>query len=89
MANQTWRSAIVVGASSGIGEAVARRLAAEGTHVTLVARRDDVLRTLADAIGKATSPGLVAYRAHDVRNGSEGLFVARVRPCSLGARERL
>lgn len=71
MAKRTWRSAIVVGASSGIGEAVARRLAAEGTHVTLIARRDDVLRAVADAIGKATSPGLVASRAHDVRNGSE------------------
>jgi len=71
MADRTWLSAIVVGASSGIGEAVARRLAAEGTRVTLVARREDLLRSLAEDIGRTTSAERVAFRAHDVRNGDE------------------
>jgi short-subunit dehydrogenase len=71
MADRTWRSAIVVGASSGMGEAVARRLAAEGTRVTLIARREDLLRTLADRLGAETSAERVAWRAHDVRNGGE------------------
>ncbi|HMS74469.1 MAG: SDR family oxidoreductase [Gordonia sp.] len=43
--------AVVTGASSGIGEAAARVLAAQGYHVVVGARRVDRITALADEIG--------------------------------------
>ena len=44
------RVAVVTGASSGIGEATARILAAQGYHVVAVARRAERIKALADEI---------------------------------------
>jgi short-subunit dehydrogenase len=43
--------AVVTGASSGIGAALARELAQRGRYCILLARREDRLRALADEIG--------------------------------------
>jgi NADP-dependent 3-hydroxy acid dehydrogenase YdfG len=45
------RVAVVTGATSGIGAATARRLAAEGASVALIGRREDRLKELATTIG--------------------------------------
>lgn len=45
------RVAVITGASSGIGAATARTLAAQGFHVVAVARRADRIRDLAEEIG--------------------------------------
>jgi 3-oxoacyl-[acyl-carrier protein] reductase len=45
------RTAIVSGASSGIGLAIAEALAAEGANVTMFARRRDVLEREAERVG--------------------------------------
>lgn len=62
MSASSFSTAIVVGASSGLGEAMVRKLAAGGTRVAAVARRQGELdRIAADSNGKVTG------YAHDVR----------------------
>src|SRR6185503_1282944 len=46
---------LITGASSGIGEAFARKLATQGRNVLLVARSEDKLITLCNELGRINS----------------------------------
>jgi NAD(P)-dependent dehydrogenase (short-subunit alcohol dehydrogenase family) len=67
---------IVVGASSGIGVAVARRLALQGRKVAMLARREAELRAMAAQIDDATGKRLAFPFVHDAGriDEAEALF---------------
>lgn len=67
MANSEYSNALVIGASSGIGEAIARRLAADGVKVAIVARREQELLRVAEEINTAAGEDRSLPVAHDVR----------------------
>ncbi|WP_247728845.1 SDR family NAD(P)-dependent oxidoreductase [Halovivax limisalsi] len=66
------RGAIVVGASSGIGEALARRLAADGYEVGLAARRTDRLRAIGEAL--PTRAYVATMDVTETRTAREAFF---------------
>jgi NADP-dependent 3-hydroxy acid dehydrogenase YdfG len=68
-AGNTNKVVLITGASSGIGEATARRLAADGHHVLLGARRVDRLEALVQDI--TANGGSAACRSLDVTDAAD------------------
>jgi short-subunit dehydrogenase len=59
----TWERALVTGASSGIGEVLSRKLAAEGTDLVVVARDRQRLEALAEELTAAHGVAVEVLRA--------------------------
>ncbi|MCY1643188.1 SDR family oxidoreductase [Methylorubrum sp. SL192] len=74
MSNLTNAVTIVTGASSGIGAATAKRLAASGAKVVLAARNEDKLRALVSEITEAG--GTATYRVTDVTDRTDAKALA-------------
>jgi NADP-dependent 3-hydroxy acid dehydrogenase YdfG len=68
MSSDHSRTVIVVGASSGVGRAVAARLARAARPVAIVARREDELAEVAKAINAGVGAQRVRAYTHDVRD---------------------
>jgi NADP-dependent 3-hydroxy acid dehydrogenase YdfG len=69
------RVVVITGASSGIGEAIAKTLVSDGYKVALLARRLDRISTLADQIGN----GSIAIQADVTDRASIVAAASRVR----------
>ena len=67
MSNIRGKVVIIMGASSGIGEATTKKLAQEGAKLVIAARREDRLKALVESIPNAN----ISYLKADVTNKEE------------------
>src|SRR5689334_16382653 len=70
------RVAIVTGASSGVGRAVALRLVGQGWEIALVARRREALEEVISGEGGALRPRMHAYACDVADAAAVGTVVA-------------
>ena len=77
------RTAVVTGASIGIGRAIAKALALEGASVVAVARRKDLLETLAREV-RAEGGGAMIPVTQDIMDGNAAKNLAATAIAELG-----
>lgn len=82
MLNLSGKSVWINGAGSGIGEAIAKSLAAAGAQVALSARREETLLQVADAI--AASGGKVEIHPLDISDSDKVFEAAQNIKSSMG-----
>lgn len=68
--NISGKIVVITGASGGLGETTARHLASKGAHVVLGARREELLKKVADEIN-ANGKGKAVYAKTDVTKKEE------------------
>lgn len=83
------RRGIIVGASDGMGAALARKLAKEGYTLALIARRQDKLASLCAEINAAEGEAHALAYAHDVSNYDEVPNLLRKITAELGGLDLL
>ena len=75
----TGKTALVTGASMGIGRAIAKGLAAEGVKVAIVARRRNLLEALADEIASAGGARPAVFEVDVLQDGAVKKLAADAR----------
>ncbi len=70
---------VIMGASSGIGEATAVKLAEQGAKVVIAARREECIKALAEKLGEN-----VLYQTADVTNREQVQQVIDLAMTSFG-----
>ena len=78
------RRGIIIGASDGIGAALARRLAHEGYTLALLARSADKLESLSDEINQLTGDRRAQVYVHDVAEYEKAPLLLRRIVAELG-----
>ena len=82
MQNIANKVVIITGASSGIGEATALKLAAEGAKLVLGARREDKLKAIAAHI--KAGGGEAVYRVTDVTRPEDSAALVALAKSTFG-----
>ncbi|KAL4791239.1 hypothetical protein BDV19DRAFT_314361 [Aspergillus venezuelensis] len=62
------KNVLITGASMGIGETIARRVAGEGANIALFARSQDKLQAIAEDLRKKSPSSKVIFKAVDLQN---------------------
>ncbi|WP_158888401.1 SDR family oxidoreductase [Amycolatopsis anabasis] len=83
------KNILITGASSGLGEGMARRFAAKGRNLALCARRTDRLDALADELRAAHPGSTVLTRALDVNDHDQVFAVFKEVRGELGSLDRV
>lgn len=83
------RTILITGASSGLGEGMAREFAARGDNLALCARRTERLETLRDELAGRYPQVTVSIRALDVNNHDQIFEVFRAFQQEFGSLDRI